>query len=93
MEPLSSFVSLYDFGLNRWKRHLLTVAEFSSLISAISKQFFEERVSAKQGFQNENATIPILNIRWMNKRVKQEPYSVDKDMPFLALDFLSCIEA
>jgi hypothetical protein len=41
------FVSLYDFGLNRRQRLLLTVAEFSSLISAISKQFFEERVSSE----------------------------------------------
>ena len=68
---MSSFVSLYDFGLNRRQCLLLTIAEFSSLISAISKQFFEKRVSSEQGFQNENAAIPILNIRWMNKRVKQ----------------------
>jgi hypothetical protein len=35
----------------------------------------------------------IQNIRRMNKRVKQTPYSVDKDMTFLILDLLSCIEA
>jgi hypothetical protein len=64
-----------------------------SLISAIGKQLFEERVSSEQGFQDVNVAIPILNIRRMNKRMEQEPYSVDKDMPFLALDLLSCIEA
>jgi hypothetical protein len=64
-----------------------------SLIAAIGKELFQKWEQAEQCRQQKDAAVAVLYIGWMNDRVQQKTKRIYKNMPFLTLDFLSCIVA
>ena len=67
--------------------------ENRSLIAAVCKEFFQERIHAEQGRQKQDTTVAILDIGRMNDGVKQQTQRVYENMAFLALDLLARIIA
>jgi hypothetical protein len=64
-----------------------------TLIAAIEEQFLKKWKLPEQRAQDENAAIAILNVRVMNDGVKQQAYSVEKNMSLLAFDLLARVIA
>ena len=64
-----------------------------SLIAAISKELFQKWEQAEQRRQQKDAAVAVLDIGRMNDGVQQKTKRIYKYMPFLTLDFLSCIVA
>ena len=62
-----------DFDLEVRKRFGQSLAKDWPLVAAVSKEFPQKRVHAKQGRENEHAAVAVLNIRRMHDRMKQEP--------------------
>jgi hypothetical protein len=63
------------------------------LIAAIGEQLFQERGHPEQGRDNAHAAVTVLNIGRMDDDVKQQAQRIDRDMAFLAADFLARIIA
>ena len=70
---------------------LLTVAEFLSLISRISKKLLQERIQSEQSGKYNDATIAILDVGRRNGEVDQEALRIDADVTFLAFDLLAAV--
>jgi hypothetical protein len=64
-----------------------------TLVAAIGEQSLKKWKFPEQRAQDENAAITILNVRAMNDGVKQQAYSVDKNMSLLAFDLLARVIA
>ena len=64
-----------------------------SLIAAVGKELFQKWEQTEQRRQQKDAAVAVLYIGWMNDGVQQKTKRVYKNMPFLTLDFLSCIVA
>jgi len=65
--------------------------ELRPLVTAIGEQLFQKREQAKQRQQEKDAATAILYIGRMNDGMEQQTQRVYKNMPLLALDFLSRI--
>ncbi len=85
--------SFDDFSFQVGQYFLLRVVENRPPVSTVGKEFFQKRKLAEQGSEDQNAPIAIPDICRMDDGVKQQAYSVDKDMMLLALDFLACVVA
>ena len=64
-----------------------------SLIAAIGKELFQKWEQAEQRRQEKDAAVAVLDIGGMNDGVQQKIKRIYKNMPLLALDFLSRIVA
>jgi len=64
-----------------------------SLVAAVGKELLQKWEQAKQRRQQKDAAVAVLYIGWMNDGMQQKTKRVYKNMPFLTLDFLSCIVA
>ena len=64
-----------------------------SLIAAIGKELFQKWEQAEQPRQQKDAAVAVLYIGRMNDGVQQKTKRIYQYMPFLSLDFLSCIVA
>ena len=62
--------SFNDFSFQIRHSFLLRLFKNGALIPAIGKKFLKKRELAKQGSQNQNTAITILNICWMYNSVK-----------------------
>jgi len=67
--------------------------EFWSLIAAVGKQLFQERIHPEQGSKQQDAAVTILDIGGMNDGVEQQAQRVYENMALLALDLLAGIVA
>jgi hypothetical protein len=65
--------------------------KFRPLISAVGEERLQKRKHAEQCRHNENASIAILNVGWMNDGMEQEAYCIDENVPLLAFDLLARI--
>ena len=72
-----------------WQDFRKSVCKLWPLVAAVSKELLQEGEHAEQGRQQQHAAVAVLNVLWMNDRVKQETYRIDKDVPFLAIDLLA----
>ena len=61
-------------------------------VGAVSKQLLEEWELSKQGGQEHQATVAILNIGWRHQRMQQQTQCIDENVALLAFDQLACIE-
>ena len=59
------------------------------LIPAIGKELAQKREQTEERFENEDATIAVLNVGRMNDGMQQEAYRIDENMPLLAFDLLA----
>ena len=85
--------SFDNFGFQVGQNFLLSLLENWSPVSAIGKEFLQKRKLAEQSSKDQNATITVLDICWMDDGVKQQAYCIDKDVALLALDFFPRIVA
>jgi hypothetical protein len=69
------------------------VGEDRTGIGAVGKQLAQEGELAEQRGQQQHAAIAVLHVGGSDKRVQQQPYRIDQDMPFLALDPLAGVKA
>ena len=67
--------------------------EFRSLIAAVGKQLFQERIHPEQGCKQQNAAVAILDIGGVNDGMEQQPQRVYENMALLAFDLLTRIIA
>ena len=72
------------FSFQAGQYFLLRVVEDRPLVSTVGKEFFQKRKLAEQGSEDQNAPIAIPDICRMDDGVKQQAYSVDKNMTLLA---------
>ncbi len=93
LEAFGRVGALDDLGDDVRQSLLLCLAKLRSLIAAVREQLLQKRELSEHRAQNENAAIAILNVGRVNKRVKQQAYCIDENMPLLALDLLSGIVA
>jgi site-specific DNA recombinase len=61
-------------------------------IGAVGKQFLQEWKHSKQGRQQKDAAVTILNISSGDDTVQEQALRIDEDMPLLALDLFARIE-
>ena len=59
------------------------------LIAAIGKESAQKREQAEQRFENQYATIAVLNVGRMNDGMQEKAYRIDQNMPLLAFDLLA----
>jgi len=59
------------------------------LIAAIGKESAQKREQAEQRFENQYATIAVLNVGRMNDGMQEKAYRIDENMPLLAFDLLA----
>jgi hypothetical protein len=85
--------SLHDLDGKLRQRGSRPGAELRALAAAISAQFHQTRIQAKQGGQHQHATVAVLNIGGMHDRMQQQAYRVDQDMPLPAFDLLARVIA
>ena len=64
-----------------------------AVISAVREQHPQERELSKQGGDQQQAAVAVLNVSGGHQRVQQETEFVDENMALFALDQLACIEA
>ena len=62
------------------------------LIGAVGEEFLQEWEQAKEGGQQQNTAVPVLNVGRMNDRVQEQPLRVYEYVPFLALDPFARVE-
>ena len=60
-----------------------------ALIAAVGVEFQQERIHTKRGRHDQCTTFAILNVGCVNDGVDQQALRVNKNVPLLALDFLS----
>jgi hypothetical protein len=78
--------ALNDFSFEMGKDFRQSLPEFWSLIAAVSKQPFQERIHPEQCRKKQNAAVAILDIGRMNDRVQQQTPRIYENMALLALD-------
>jgi hypothetical protein len=91
-ETLGSVTTTHDLGYQARHGKRQTVLKHRPGIRGVGKQFLEKREPREQRRQDQQPTIAILHIGRGHQSVQQEPYRVDEDMAFLALDQLAGIE-
>ena len=64
-----------------------------ALIGAVGEQFPEKGKQTKQGRQQRETAVAILNVGGGDDAVQQQALRIDQTMPLLALDQLAGIEA
>ena len=62
-----------------------------SLIAAVGEEL--RKGNRPHGVEDEEATVAVLYVGWMNDDVQREAKRVDKNMSLLSFDFLSCVVA
>jgi hypothetical protein len=92
-ETLGLIGALDDFHLELRQHFGEGLLKLRSLIAAVGKELFQKWEQAEQRRQQKDAAAAVLYIGWMNDGVQQKTKRIYKNMPFLALDLLSCIVA
>ena len=82
-----------DLGLEIGQDFSEPVRKNRTLIGAIGKQLLKERKLAEQRGEQQQAAIAVLNVGGMDDGVQQQTECIDQNMPLLALDQLTGIEA
>jgi hypothetical protein len=59
------------------------------LIPAIGKELAQKREQAEERFENQYATVAVLNVGRMNDGMQEKAYRIDQNMPLLAFDLLA----
>lgn len=77
----------FDIHLRQYLLHGTT--ENRSLITAIGVEFQQEWIHAEHGCHHKHIAIAILNIGGMHDGVDEQAFGIYKNVPLLALDFLS----
>jgi hypothetical protein len=67
--------------------------ELPPLVAGIGEQRLQKGIPAKEGGQQQDAAIAILNIGGMNDGVQQQAQGIYENMALLALDLLACVIA
>jgi hypothetical protein len=88
LEALGGVRALDDFDRQSRQHFRQFLAELWALIAAISEEFLQEWVKPEQDRQDQQATVAILDVGWVNHCVHQQARGVDQNMPLLATDFL-----
>ena len=78
--------ALDDFGFEIGEDFRQGLLEFRSLIAAVGKQLFQERIHPEQCRKKQNAAVAVLDIGRMNNRVQQQTQRIYENMALLALD-------
>jgi len=73
LEALCVIRPVDDFDLEVRKRFGQSLLKDRPLISAIGEELLQKRIHAKQGRENEHASVAVLDIGRMHDRLKQEP--------------------
>ena len=85
--------ALDDFGFEIGEDFRQGLLEFRSLIAAVGKQLFQERIHPEQCRKKQNAAVAVLDIGRMNNRVQQQTERIYENMALLALDLFARIIA
>src|SRR4051812_25947087 len=85
--------ALDDFSFEIGEDFRQGLLEFRSLIAAVGKQLFQERIHSEQCRKKQNAAVPVLDIGRMNNRVQQQTQRIYENMALLALDLFARIIA
>jgi|HubBroStandDraft_6_1064221.scaffolds.fasta_scaffold235043_2 hypothetical protein len=64
--------ALDDLGHERWQNVGQRLLELTPLVSGVSEQLCQERMSAEQSRQQQHAAIAVLNVGGMNDCVQQQ---------------------
>ncbi len=92
-EALDPIGSLDDLGLEGGQDAGHDTVKDPPLIGAVGEQFPEEGKQTEQCRQQFEATVAILNVGGGDDAVQQQALRIDQNMPLLALDQLTRIEA
>jgi len=85
--------ALDDFGFEIGEDFRQGLLEFRSLIAAVGKQLFQERIHPEQCRKKQNGAVAVLDIGRMNNRVQQQTQRIYENMALLALDLFARIIA
>src|ERR1700756_49124 len=85
--------ALDDFSFEMGEDFRQGLLEFLSLIAAVGKQLFQERIHPEQCRKKQNTAVAVLDIGGMNDRVQQQTQRIYENMALLALDFFARIIA
>jgi len=85
--------ALDDFSFEIGEDFRQGLLEFRSLIAAVGKQLFQERIHPEQCRKKQNAAVAVLDIGRMNNRVQQQTQRIYENMALLALDLFARIIA
>ena len=85
--------ALDDFSFEIGEDFRQGLLEFRSLIAAVGKQLFQERIRSEQCRKKQNAAVAVLDIGRMNNRVQQQTQRIYENMALLALDLFARIIA
>ena len=85
--------ALDDFSFELRQEFRERLMEFRSLIAAVGKQLFQERIHPEQGRKQQGAAVAILDIGRMNDGVEQQTQRVYENVALLAFDLLARIIA
>ena len=83
--------TLDDLQLDPPQDPLQRVLELRSLVAGIGVELTQEREQAKQGGQQQDPTISILQVGGMHDRRQHEAFSVYQEMALLASDLFARI--
>ena len=92
-EALHPIGSLDDLGLEIGQDAGQGAVKDRALIGAVGEQFPEKGKQTKQGRQQRETAVAILNVGGGDDAVQQQALRIDQNMPLLALDQLAGIEA
>ena len=92
-EALHPIGSLDDLGLEIGQDAGQGAVKDRPLIGAVGEQFPEKGKQTKQGRQQRETAVAILNVGGGDDAVQQQALRIDQNMPLLALDQLAGIEA
>ena len=85
--------ALDDFRFDLRQNSRERLLEFRSLIAAVGKQLFQERIHSEQCRKKQNAAVAVLDIGRMNNCVQQQTQRIYENMALLALDLFARIIA
>ena len=92
-KPFTPIGSLDDLGLEIGQDAGQGAVKDRALIGAVGEQFPEKGKQTKQGRQQRETAVAILNVGGGDDAVQQQALRIDQNMPLLALDQLAGIEA
>lgn len=78
--------ALDDFSFEIGEDFRQGLLEFGSLVAAVGKQLFQERIHPEQCRKKQNAAVAVLDVGRMNNRVQQQTQRIYENMALLALD-------
>ena len=67
--------------------------ELRPLVASVGEQLLQERIHTKQGRQQQDAAVAILNVGGMNDGMQQQTQRIYQNMALLALDLFARIIA